>query len=109
MCQQQVFKMATFRVDARSGQFYCTYRNGRVPHHVGSTHDGICEEECCLRVLIVYFTKVRVCHSSAMQTSEGYWQMESWKSHSIVTVVNEAHIDILLTPYEVRNLIPKLT
>jgi len=36
--------------------------------------------------------------------------MKGSKSHSIVTVVKQNHIDmILLTPYEVRNLIPKLT
>lgn len=99
MCLQQVFKMAAFRLDAWFGRFYCTYRNGRVPNHVGSTRDSICEEECCLQVLAVHFPKVRVCHLSSMQTAEGYWQMKSWKPYSIVTVVNQTHIDmILLTP-----------
>lgn len=79
--------MAAFRVDTWSDRFYCTYRNGRVPHHVGSTRDGICEEECCLRVLAVYFPKVRVCHLTAMQTAEGYWQMKSWKSHALLQLL----------------------
>ena len=60
---QQALKIPAFEMDTQSVPFYRACRNGQVPHHVGSTSDGVCGEEYLLRMLAVRFPKRKCkCH-----------------------------------------------
>jgi hypothetical protein len=92
--------MAAFCLDTHCVPFQCVYRNGRMPHHVGSTSDGVCREECLVRVLAVRFPKrLYKCHLSTVVSirHRACWKFPAAqisKSCRFVIVANRACVDM---------------